>query len=96
MQREIQTDVTGLVDCFRALADPTRIALLKLLREQPRAVDELVTALALPQPKVSRHLAYLRRCGLVQAKRAGRHVYYRLSNGETSGGWMRAIVLTLP
>lgn len=48
-----------------ALADPTRRSLLALLCERPHAVGELVTALGLPQPAVSKHLRVLRAAGLV-------------------------------
>src|SRR5215471_10046100 len=70
--------MTPIVSCFRALADPSRLRLLALLRERPVCVEKLVSAMAASQPKVSRHLAYLRRAGLVDGERRGRHVYYRV------------------
>ena len=68
--------MTPIVACFRALADGSRLRLLAVLKERPVCVEELVSRLALSQPKVSRHLAYLRRAGLVQSERRGRRVYY--------------------
>ena len=62
---------------FRALADPTRLRLLALLRQEEICVGDLVAALDLPQGTVSRHLATLRRVGLVESRRDGCWVYYR-------------------
>jgi ArsR family transcriptional regulator len=67
-----------LVIWFRALADPSRLRILARLRDGPRCVEDLVSALAVPQPKVSRHLSYLRRAGLVGFERRGRRVYYQI------------------
>jgi DNA-binding transcriptional ArsR family regulator len=68
---------------FKVLGDPTRLRLLALLLEAPpigRTVGELVAALGAPQGRVSTHLGCLRWCGLVQAAREGKYVYYRLSD----------------
>lgn len=66
-------------DVFKCLADETRarIALLVTL-EQELCVCELTAALQLAQPKISRHLALLRSCGLLEDRRNGQWVYYRL------------------
>jgi ArsR family transcriptional regulator len=64
---------------FRAVADPTRLRLLNLLRGGERCVCELVDSLRIPQPKASRHLAYLRRAGLVSVREDGRWAYYALT-----------------
>lgn len=64
---------------FRALADPTRLRLLSLLCRGERCVCELVDVIGQPQPKVSRHLAYLRHAGLVLTRRDGLWVHYRLA-----------------
>ena len=69
-----------LAKYFRALGDPTRLRVLELLEHQERSVGELVTALGMPQPKVSNHLACLRWCGFVQTRRAHRTIYYRLAD----------------
>jgi DNA-binding transcriptional ArsR family regulator len=65
---------------FQALGDPTRLRLLRLLREGERTVGDLVGALGVPQPKVSRHLKVLREVGLVHADRDGRNVRCRLTS----------------
>lgn len=64
---------------FRALADRTRLRLMNLMGEDEVCVCFLVEALKLNQPKISRHLAYLRRAGLVAARREGKWMHYRLS-----------------
>ncbi len=68
---------------FRVLSDPTRIRLLHLLIDAPdagRTVSELVAAVNAPQSRVSTHLGCLRWCGLVQASREGKQVYYRIAD----------------
>lgn len=66
---------------FRGLGDPTRVRILELLRdERELTVGELVERLALPQPKVSNHLACLRWCGFVAARREHRTVYNRIAD----------------
>jgi ArsR family transcriptional regulator, virulence genes transcriptional regulator len=62
-----------------ALADPTRLEILDLLRDGERTVGELMEALAQRQNNVSQHLAYLRRVGAVSSRRHGTFVYYRLA-----------------
>lgn len=63
---------------FRALADPTRLRLLNLIAEQEICVCYFVEVLNAPQPKISRHLAYLRRAGIVAARRDGKWMHYKL------------------
>ncbi len=63
---------------FKALADPTRRAILKLLGRKPRTVGEIVEAFEVTQPAISRHLAVLRAAGLVSARRDGQSVVYAL------------------
>lgn len=64
---------------YKALADETRLrSLLLIQREGELCVCELMTALGESQPKVSRHLAQLRKAGLVLDRRQGQWVYYRL------------------
>jgi len=64
---------------FRALADPTRLRLINLMSEQEICVCYFIEAIGAPQPKISRHLAYLRRAGLVAARREGKWMHYRLT-----------------
>jgi DNA-binding transcriptional ArsR family regulator len=66
---------------FRGLGDPSRLRILELLRdERELSVGTLVERLALPQPKVSNHLACLRWCGFIEARREGRTVYNRIAD----------------
>jgi ArsR family transcriptional regulator len=64
---------------FRALADPTRLRLINLLAGQELCVCYLVEVIDAPQPKISRHLAYLRQAGIVAARREGKWMHYRLT-----------------
>ncbi|MGH7177198.1 MAG: ArsR/SmtB family transcription factor [Tepidisphaeraceae bacterium] len=63
---------------FRACSDPTRLRILCLLGSGEMCVCDVVAALRMSQPKVSRHLAYLRRAGLVRARRQGLWMHYSL------------------
>jgi len=63
---------------FRALADPTRLRLLNLIADKEICVCYFVGILGMSQPKISRHLAYLRRAGIVAARRQGRWMHYRV------------------
>src|SRR5256885_14976023 len=62
---------------FKTLSDPTRLRLLNLLACGETCVCELTDALRVIQPKVSRHLAHLKRAGLVEARRDGKWTHYR-------------------
>ena len=63
---------------FRALADPTRLRLLNLAADREICVCYFVEILGISQPKISRHLAYLRRAKIVAARRQGRWMHYRV------------------
>jgi ArsR family transcriptional regulator, arsenate/arsenite/antimonite-responsive transcriptional repressor len=63
---------------FRALADRTRLRLLSLMGAGEICVCFLVEILKTNQPKISRHLAYLRRAGIVDARREGQWMHYRI------------------
>ena len=65
---------------FHALGDRTRLRILALLGRGEVCVCHIHESLQLPQSKVSRHLAYLRRAGLVQARKQGLWVHYRLAD----------------
>ena len=71
-------------ETFKALGDPMRLALFEILLERPHRVTELVHRLAAPQPSVSRHLRVLKDSGLVEDRREGRWVEYRIAAGEGS------------
>jgi len=69
---------SDLVSLFNALADRTRLRLLNLLAGGEVCVCYFVELLDEAQPKISRHLAYLRRVGLVAARRDGKWMHYRM------------------
>jgi ArsR family transcriptional regulator len=63
---------------FQALGDKTRLRLLNLMGDQEICVCYFVEILGGPQPKISRHLAYLRSAGIVAARREGKWMHYRI------------------
>lgn len=69
---------------FRAFSDRTRLRILHLLRGGETCVCDLVSVLDVPQPKVSRHLAYLRRARLVKARKQGLWSYYTLAPAQSA------------
>lgn len=73
-----------LARLFAALADTTRLRLLNLIAGREVCVCYLVEVLRQSQPKISRHLAYLRKAGVVQARREGKWMHYRLSKPESA------------
>jgi len=75
---------SDLVNLFHALADRTRLRLLNLMASGEVCVCYFVELLDEPQPKISRHLAYLRRTGLVAARREGKWMHYRLTKPSDS------------
>lgn len=76
----VATATTSRVDrLFRACADRTRLGILRLLQDGELCVCDIVSSLDVPQPTASRHLAYLRRVGLVEARKEGLWSYYRLT-----------------
>ncbi len=70
--------VAEMEKLFQGLADRTRLRLLSLMADQEVCVCYFVEILGLPQPTISRHLAYLRRAGLVAARREGKWMHYRI------------------
>jgi ArsR family transcriptional regulator len=73
-------DLESFDQLFKALADPTRIRILGLLTAGEICVCHIHESLRLPQPLVSRHLAYLRRAGLVETRKEGLWVHYRMAS----------------
>jgi ArsR family transcriptional regulator len=65
---------------FRALGDGTRLRLLNLMADREICVCYFIEILRMSQPKISRHLAYLRRAGIAAARREGKWMHYRLVN----------------
>jgi ArsR family transcriptional regulator, cadmium/lead-responsive transcriptional repressor len=75
----LETDLVAKY--FRGLGDPSRLRILELLHSEGElTVGALVERLGLPQPKVSNHLACLRWCGFIEARRQGRTVYNRIAD----------------
>ena len=64
---------------FHALADPTRLAVLDLLRGEPRSVGQIAAAFPISRPAISKHLRQLHKARLVVPTRRGRHRFYRLN-----------------
>ena len=80
-----QTDVSNSVDLmFRAFSDRTRLRILCLLHRREFCVGDIVEILQVPQPKISRHLAHLRKAGLARARKAGLWCYYSLTPAQTA------------
>ena len=71
----------GEVEVFKAVADPCRLRILKLLKEGELCVCEIMTALKKPQSSTSHHLSILKESGLVKERRDGKWSYYRLADG---------------
>lgn len=85
------TDPLSPLQVFKCLADENRIRMMLLIaREQELCVCELTCALEQSQPKVSRHLAQLRTCDLLEDRRQGQWVYYRLHPALPA--WVREVL----
>lgn len=69
---------TSIALLFKALADQTRLRLINLIGDEEICVCFFVEVLKTNQPKISRHLAYLKRAGVVAARRDGKWMHYRL------------------
>lgn len=79
------------LELFKSLSDSTRLqSLLFIYQEKELCVCELMVALELSQPKVSRHLALLREAGLLETERRGQWVFYHLS--KQLERWATAII----
>jgi ArsR family transcriptional regulator len=73
------SELANMERLFQALADPTRLRILGLLLTGEVRVCHIHESLRIPQSRASRHLAYLRRAGLVDTRRDGLWVHYRLA-----------------
>jgi DNA-binding transcriptional ArsR family regulator len=76
------SDVDAAVALFRSLGDPTRLAIVHRLADGEARVVDLTGELGLAQSTVSKHLACLRDCGLVDYRAVGRQSFYALSRPE--------------
>jgi ArsR family transcriptional regulator len=94
MRGSKSADLAGL---FAALADPTRLRLLNLIGGREVCVCYFVEILRQGQPKISRHLAYLRRAGLVAARREGKWMHYRIvpQADEAAASILAAVLASL-
>jgi ArsR family transcriptional regulator, arsenate/arsenite/antimonite-responsive transcriptional repressor len=92
-----KTQAAPLDRLFRALADPIRLRLVSLIAGREICVCFLVEILGMSQPKISRHLAYLRRAGLVASRSEGKWVHYRLvePSDETAAEILRTTLRRL-
>ena len=69
-----------ILEMLKALADESRLALLRLLNQGERTVGDLAHQVGLGEPTVSHHLARLRQAGLVTLRMAGNHRFYRVND----------------
>lgn len=76
----MKTRLTEMETLFKALGDSTRLRILGLLLTGEVCVCDIHESLKIPQSKASRHLAYLRKVGLVDTRRAGLWIHYRLGS----------------
>jgi ArsR family transcriptional regulator, arsenate/arsenite/antimonite-responsive transcriptional repressor len=82
-----------LASLFAALADPTRLRLLNLMAGREVCVCYFVEILRQGQPKISRHLAYLRKAGIVAARREGKWMHYSISMPDDPAASILSAVL---
>lgn len=78
-------ELTETENLFLALADKTRLRIVNLMRGGEVCVNLFSDVLIMSQPKISRHLAYLRNAGVVSTRRHGKWVYYRIDSSISSG-----------
>jgi len=75
----MKKSIEALEELFQSLGDRTRVRLLNLMADGEVCVCFFVEVLDEPQPKISRHLAYLRSAGLVDTRREGKWAHYRIT-----------------
>lgn len=84
MAKPARTDAVGSIDLmFRAFSDRTRLRILHILLGGELCVGDIVEILLAPQPRVSRHLAYLRKANLVVVRKSGLWSHYSLAPAKT-------------
>lgn len=89
-------DMDNLAVLFRALMHPTRLAILEMLRDDEECVCHMEAMLGLRQAYISQHLGVLREAGLVDVRREGWNVYYRVVRPEVFGVIDSALMLLKP
>lgn len=77
---ETRSDLRTIASQLRALADPTRLRILKLLEPGELCVCDITTVIGLAPSTISRHLAVLRRAALVNDRREGKWIHYRIAD----------------
>ena len=83
--KSVQTEAQDTVDSmFRAFSDRTRLRILNILRDGELCVGDIVASLGAPQPRISRHLAYLRKAKLVTVRKSGLWSHYSLAPARTA------------
>ncbi|MBL0716272.1 MAG: winged helix-turn-helix transcriptional regulator [Desulfosarcina sp.] len=82
----------NLVKVMKALSDPTRIRIVKMLQHKTLCVCEMQAALEHSQPNVSKHLRILQEAGLVQSHKDGLWVNYTLASGDGSSPYARTLL----
>jgi ArsR family transcriptional regulator len=86
VRRRVRSNGFDFARLFTALGDKTRLRLLNLIASREVCVCHLVDVLGESQPKISRHLAYLRRAGVVSARRDGKWMHYSLMPPKDEAG----------
>jgi ArsR family transcriptional regulator, arsenate/arsenite/antimonite-responsive transcriptional repressor len=85
MAKPTQTEALGSIDLmFRAFSDRTRLRILHVLQGGELCVGDIVEILQAPQPRISRHLAYLRKANLVTVRKSGLWSHYCLAPAKTA------------
>ena len=79
----------ALAEVFKALADPTRREILRLLAQGERSAGAIADAFAISKPSISHHLATLRHAGLVSDERRGQQIFYTLNTSvlQDAAAW---------
>jgi ArsR family transcriptional regulator len=81
---QLKSKISSVDLMFRAFSDRTRLRILNMLQDGDVCVCDLVTVIDAPQPKISRHLAYLRRAGLVVGRKDGLWTHYTLAPAKAA------------
>lgn len=94
LEENMAADLVAFENLFLGLADKTRLRLLGLMASGPVSVGHLVSETGESQPKISRHLAYLRNAGLVDTSRDGKWIYYGLADLDNvrAGSVFRCVI----
>lgn len=86
----------ALCSLFLALSDPTRLKLLREIADGERSVGYLAEKLGESQPKISRHLAFLRDHYVVSTRRDGKHIYYHITVATPEAGSVLSVITGQP